>query len=101
MSQNLKIVLSFFMSKNGKIFIIFFFFFSRFHKIKSGTYIKNLRHGSLQMNVLCRYVTFHAWGMIDKGDILVQKMKVKKSIFRFPDPSFHCLFTNVYINNIS
>ena len=32
---------------------------------------------------------------------LVQKIKVKKSIFRFPEPIFHCLFTNVYINNIS
>ena len=39
--------------------------------------------------------------MINKGDILVQKMKVKKSIFILPDASFHCMFTNVYINNIS
>ena len=53
------------------------------------------------MNVLCRYLKFHAWGMISKGDIVVQKIKVKKSIVRFIDPSFHCLFTNVYINDIS
>ena len=65
------------------------------------TYIKNLRHGSFQMNVLCRYVKFHCWGIIDKGDILVQKIKVNKSIFKFPDPPFHCLFTNVYKHNIS
>ena len=39
--------------------------------------------------------------MIYKEDILVQKIKGKKSIFRFPDASFHCMFTNVYINNIS
>ena len=102
MSQIFKICLSFlFMSKNGKILIIFHNYFSRFHKIKSRTYIKNLRHGSLQMNVLCRYMKFLAWEMINKGDILVQKIKVKKSIFIFPDPSFHCLFTNIYINNIS
>ena len=39
--------------------------------------------------------------MINKRDILVKKIKVKKSIFIFPDASFHCMFTNVYINNIS
>ena len=33
------------------------------------------------MNVFCRYVKFHAWGMISKGDILVQKIKVKKNQF--------------------
>ena len=32
------------------------------------------------MNVFCRYVNFHDWGMINKGDILVQKINVKKSI---------------------
>ena len=53
------------------------------------------------MNVFCRYVNFHDWGMINKGDILVQKIKVKKSIFKFLVPSFHCRFTNVNINNIS
>ena len=81
----------FLMSKNGKIFFFFHNYSSRFHKIKSRTYIKNLRHDYLPMNVLCRYVKFHAWGMINKGDILIQRIKVKKSIFRFPDPSFHCL----------
>ena len=102
MSQNLKIGLSsLFMSKNGKIFSFFHYYFSRFHKIKSRTYIKNLRRSSLQSNVLCRYVKFHAWGMINNGDILIQKIKVKKTIIIFPDPSFHCLFTNFYINNIS
>ena len=61
----------------------------------------NLRHISPQMNVLSRYVKFNVWKMITEGDILVQKIKVKKSIFIFPDPSIHCLFTNAYINNIS
>ena len=75
-------------SQNFKIRFLLFFhnYFSRFHKKKSRTCIKNLRHGSLQMNVLCRYVRFHAWGMITKGDISVQKIKVNKSIFTFPDP---------------
>ena len=36
--------------------------------------------------------------MINKGDVLVEKIKVKKSIFIFPDA---CMFTNVYIDNIS
>ena len=53
------------------------------------------------MNVFSRHVKCHDWEMIIKGDILVQKIKVKKSIFIFTDPSFHCLFTDVYINNIS
>ena len=53
------------------------------------------------MNVFSRHVKFHDWEMIIKGDILVQKIKVKKSIFIFPDPSFHCLFTDLYINDIS
>ena len=44
------------------------------------------------MNVLCRYVRFHAWKMITKGDISVQKIKVEKCIFIFPDPSFDCYF---------
>ena len=52
MSQNLDIGLSFiFISKNGKIFVIFYSFFSTFHKIKTRTYINNLRHGSLQVGV--------------------------------------------------
>ena len=98
----LKYALVFFLcQKTGRFLLIFHNYFSRFHKIKSRTYIKNLRHGSLQMNVLCRYMKFPAWEMIIKGDILVQKIKVKKSIFIFPDPSFYCLCTNIYINNIS
>ena len=79
MSQHFKIGLGFiFMSKNGKNY------FYRFHKIKSRTYIKNLRHGSLKMKVFCRYLKCHAWGMINKGVILVQKSKVKKNNFQIP-----------------
>ena len=87
--------------KTGRFLLFFHNYFSRFHKIKSKKYIKKLRHGSLQMDVLCGYVKFHEWAMINKRDILVQKIKVKKSFFIFPNPSFHCLFNNVYMKNIS
>ena len=49
------------------------------------------------MNVVCGCVKFYAWKMINIQDILVQKIKVIK----VPAPSFHCLFTNVCIDNIS
>ena len=102
MSQNFKIGLSLlFISKTGRFILFFHNYFSRFHKIKFRTYIKNVRHCPLQMNVLCRYVKLHAWEMIIKGNILVQKIKVKKSISIFPDPPFHCLLTKVHISNIS
>ena len=54
------------------------------------------------MNVLCKYVKFHAWEMITKGDILVKKKKVKKINFLFTGFLIsHGLFTNVYINTVS
>ena len=62
----LKVLVLFLCQK--KIFYYFFIIiFLDFIKKNSRTYIKNLRHGSLQMNVLCRYVQFDAWEMIDKG----------------------------------
>ena len=70
--------------KTGRFLLIFHTYFSRFHKMKSRTYFKILRNSSLQMNVLCRYVKFQAWGMINEGDILVQKVKVKKIYFHIP-----------------
>ena len=77
MSQIVDIGPSFdFMSKNGKILIFFHDYFSRFHKIKTRTYIKNLRHGSLHMNVFYKYVQFYVWEINIKGDTLVQKIKV-------------------------
>ena len=80
MSQNVDIGPNcIFMSKNGKILYHFII-----------NFIKNLRHRSLQMNVSYGYVKFHHWKIINKVDILVQKIKVKKSIFRFLAPSFHC-----------
>ena len=66
----------------------FFFhgYFSRFHKINTKAYINNLRHCSLHMNILYRYVNCYAWETNIRRDILVQKLKVKISIFLVPDP---------------
>ena len=41
--------------------------------MRTRTYIKNLRQSSLQMNVVYRYVKCHAWEMVIKRDILIQK----------------------------
>ena len=38
--------------------------------------------------------------MIIKGEILVQKIKVKNVIFKFPTPSFQYSFTNLHITYI-
>ena len=70
MSQNLNIGCSF-MSKNGKIFVIFHDYFSTFHKIKTRTLIKDLRHGSLHINVFFKYVKFCVWKIDIKRDISV------------------------------
>ena len=44
---------------------------------------------------------FHGWDMIIKGDILIQKIKVKNQIFRLLSPSFHWWYTHVYMTYIS
>ena len=62
--------------------------------------MRNLRHGSLQMNVLYMYLKFYAWEMVIRGDILDQKIKVKKSIFKLPTPSCFFPLTNVHITCI-
>ena len=62
-------------------------------KVKTRTYIQNLRHGSLQMNVFYLYVKFHGWEMIIRGDVLVQQMKVKKNAFQLLD---HLILQTVY-----
>ena len=71
------------MTKNGKILMIFSLLFSRFHKIKTRAYLKNLRHASLHINVFYEYVKLYVWEISIRGDILVQKIKVKKYIFQF------------------
>ena len=56
MSQIFDLCLSFyFMSKKGNFLLFFKTFFSRLHKIKTRAYIKNLRHGSLNMRSIIMY----------------------------------------------
>ena len=50
--------------------------------------MKKMRHGSLHLNVLYKHVKSWVWEMNTKRDILVQKIKVKKSIIKFLIPSF-------------
>ena len=69
--------------------------------MRTRIYIKNLRHDSLQMNVFYMHVNFNVWEMIIKGDILDQKIKVEKSIFKFSTPSFFYSSTYVHITYIS
>ena len=57
--------------------------------MRTRTYIKNLRHRSLQMNVVYKYVKCHAWEIVIKRDILIQEIKVEKPIFKFSTLSFH------------
>ena len=70
----------------GRFSYFFHNYFSRFHKIKTKAYIQNLRHGSLHTSVFYEYVKFYAWEINIKGDILVQKIKVKTCIFQFLTP---------------
>ena len=79
MSQNFDIGSTFiFIPKKGKILII-----------------------SLQMNLLIRHVKYYACTTNIKGDILVQKIKVKKSIFKFPTASLNSLLIKLYMINTS
>ena len=63
------------------------------YKNKSRTYIKILRHGSLQMNVLSMSIKSQVCTVNNKRDILDKKIKVKKSVLNFP---FRQLSSNYY-----
>ena len=43
--------------------------------------MKNLRHGSLQMNVIYRIPKLQSWGHDSKLEILIKKKKKKKKDF--------------------
>ena len=58
-------------------------YFSKFHKTKTRTYIKNLRHGSLHLSVIYENLKFDVSKYIIKRDILIQKIYLKKSFFTF------------------
>ena len=61
------------------------------------TYIKNLRHGSLHLNVIFEYLKFHIPKHIIKRDILDQKMYVEKSFFKFPTLKQNYVFIHNYM----
>ena len=51
--------------------------------MKMKTYINNLRHGSLHLNVMYDYLKFLVSKNIIKRDILDQKIYAEKSFFKF------------------
>ena len=73
--------------------------FLDFIKFKLRPKYKNLRHSSLHMNVLYRYVQLYAWETNIKRAILVKKIKVKKIYSQFLTPSFCYFFANLHITH--
>ena len=94
-------VLLLFLYEKTSRFKIVHDYLSTFHKIKSRTYINIPRHSSLQMNVLIRHVEFKNCITIIEGDVLVKKIKVKKTIFKFPTASINNPFIKFYMINTS
>ena len=84
--------------KTGNFFVIFLNIFSTFHKKRMRTCIKNLRHRSLHNNVFSMYQKSQAYIVHNKGDIHVQKIKVKKYIFVYSYP--YLLNQEVYFHII-
>ena len=82
----------------GNFFVIFLNIFSRFHKKRMRACIQNLRHSSLHSNVFSMYQEFQAYILHSKGDIYVQKIKVKKYIFVYSYP--YLLNQEVYFHII-
>ena len=60
--------------------------------------MKNLRHSSLHSNVFSMYHKIQAYYVHSKGDIDVQKIKVKKYIFVYSYP--YLLNQDVYLHII-
>ena len=67
--------------KMGNVLIIILIIFSTFYKKRMRTCMKNLRHNSLHSNVFSMYQRSQAYSLHSKGDIHIQKIKVKKYIF--------------------
>ena len=62
--------------KTGNFLFIFWNIFSRFHRKQTSTYIKILRHSSLNSNVFNTYVKSQVCNLHNERDIHVQKIKV-------------------------
>ena len=69
--------------KTGNFLIFILHIFSRFYRKQTKTYIKNLRHSSLDSNILNIYLKFQTCNLHNKRAIHVQKIKVKKIILEF------------------
>ena len=82
----------------GNFFVIFLNIFSTFHEKRMRNCIKNLRHSSLHNNVSSMYQKSQAYIVHNKGDIHVQKIKVKKYIFVYSYP--YLLNQEVYFHII-
>ena len=93
----IKVLVLILCQNTGRFLYFFQDYFSRFHKMKTRAYIRNMRHRSLHTNVFYNCVKFYVWEMNINGDILVQKIKVKKYIFKFLAPSFCYLFSNLHV----
>ena len=95
MSQILLLVPGFILfNKRGNLLVIFLNIISSFHRKLMRTCIKNLRHCSLYSYVLSKYQRFQVCNEHSKGDMHVQKTKVKNTPL-FPKP--RCLFLyNLY-----
>ena len=57
------------------------------------------KNGSHHKNVFYKYGKIYVWEMNIKGDIIVQKIKVKKYIFQFLAPPLYYLFA-ILKNNL-
>ena len=69
--------------KTGNFLFIFLNILSKFYRKQTKTYIKNLRHSSLDSNVFNMYVKFQICNLHNKRGVHVQKIKVKKIILEF------------------
>ena len=97
----IQVLLLLLQQKTGRFLLFFHYYFSTFHKIKFRIHIDILRHRSFQMDVLIRHVKSKNCSTIIEGDILVQKIKVIKSIFRFPTASLNGSLIKFYFIPIS
>ena len=77
--------------KTGNFYAINLHYFSRFHQIKTRPYIQNLRHSSLDQDVISVYWRFQMSNYYSKRNIDVQKIKVKNAFFEFSALSHICL----------
>ena len=65
----------------GNFLYILSYLFSKFHKTKYMSYIKNLRHNSLHLTVFYMLLKFQNCTFNTKRDIDVKKIKVKNVFF--------------------